>query len=784
MADAQIGRFELVKQLGKGAQGTVWLARDPVLNRDVALKLLAASEAGNLGEAQMVSQLQHPNVVQLFDIIEHQGRPALVFEYVPGVTLRDKLAVAGKLPGMEVAKLLRDVLSGLGAAHAKGILHRDVKPANVMLDKEGRARLMDFGVAALPEKAAAEGGFSGTLSYMAPEYVTGEAPGVAADLFSVGVLGYELVTGRNPLSGDTPFQVMYKIANVPIELPSKLVSGVDPRLEHVLMVALNKHPDERYKSAAEMQAAFDALLTQGEGDVAEGDAAAAQATLEFLLRRMRVSADFPALSQSITSINKLVGSDAESIHKLAETILRDFSLTNKLLRLVNSAVYGQFGGISTISRAVMILGFDTVRNLAISLILFEHMQNRAQASSLKDQMLVSFLGGMLARGVGKRLKLKGMEEAFIGGLFYHLGKMLAAYYFHEEFVDIQRRVQQGTPEAQAASQVLGLDFNRLGTEIAAQWHFPQRLLSAMEPMSGKAAAPKTDVDRLRLVTTFSGELTQLAAAAQPDERDKKLSELAQKYGDATGLTERESLEVLKTGLEELVRDAPYFGVDPRGDALARLKGFAGGERRKQDAAGAPVVIDTLERASREAMAAQVEDMTADRTDAQAVLTAGVQDITNTLVGDYNLNDLMNMILETMYRGLGFQRVLFFLRDPRSQRMLCRFGYGNGVDKLVKQMILPLDGPPQVFQLCLLKNLDIQIDDATAPNIADRIPDWYRKQVGALAFVLLPVVVDKKPLGLFYADQAQPNTLNLDTKLLTLMKTLRNQAVLAIRQKQM
>ncbi|NLR74940.1 serine/threonine protein kinase [Leeia aquatica] len=781
---AAIGRFELIRTLGKGAQGTVWLARDPVLGRQVALKVWhdknVAQQADLLDEARAVSRLQHPHIVQLYDVLTQDGAPVLVFEYVDGVSLADHLRFSGRLEPYRAARILRDVLSGLTVAHAQGLLHRDIKPANVILDLNDQARLMDFGVAA-PVGVSGDT-VSGSPQYMPPEAVHGSTLGLAADVFSVGVLGYEMMTGHSPFAGDNLFAVFHRIAHVPITPPSQLQPEIPPALEHVLLVALNKEAGERYAQASDMLAALEAFLApplQAEGS------STGQTTLDFLLRRLQHAQDFPALSRSISAINKLVAADAESIHRLAETILRDFSLTNKLLRMVNSATYGQFGGtISTISRAVMILGFEAVRNLAIGLVLFEHLQNRSQASHLRELMLSTFLSGLLAKGVARKLNLRSTEESFIGGMFYQIGKLLTAYYLHDEYQEIERRQQQGSNEAAAVVQVLGLSYAELGVGIAREWNFPDRLVQALHGYtSERVPTPHADTDRLRLSANLAGELTQLATSSAVAERDKLMVQLAERYGAASGMRAREQLQLLQAALADLARDAHYFGLDAGGgDFLQRMQDWTGlSGAIMPSAAGNPGEL--LEEAHQQARQAAVSDMTTERPDAQAILSAGIQDITNSLVSDFKLNDLINMILETMYRGMGFQRVLFCARDARSPRLQARFGYGADLARMQQQFVLPLDGAQDVFQLALAKNLDVQIDDASAPNIAERVPAWFRRIVGAEAFLILPLQVDKRLVGMFYADQALANTLQLGSKELTLLKTLRNQAVLAIRQKQ-
>jgi GAF domain-containing protein len=164
-----------------------------------------------------------------------------------------------------------------------------------------------------------------------------------------------------------------------------------------------------------------------------------------------------------------------------------------------------------------------------------------------------------------------------------------------------------------------------------------------------------------------------------------------------------------------------------------------------------------------------------------VLSGGTQDITNAMVEGRSLNDILRIIIETIYTGMGSEHVVFALRDPRLGKMLGRFGLGEGIDALVGAFQFPLDFVPDVFHVALQKNIDILITDTGDPKIRSRIPDWHRKAFGAGAFVLFPIVIKDKPFGLIYADAAQANSIKIEEDELKLLRTLRNQAVLAVRQ---
>jgi len=333
----QIGRFAISRTLGKGAEGTVYLATDTRLGRAVALKTMAVANGPGLGEAgvatlldeaRIVSTLSHPNIVTLYDAGEENGAPYLVFEYVEGQTLAGLIAERGKLEVDRAVEIAIALAQGVAYAHERNIVHRDLKPANVMITREGMARLMDFGIARRIAAPDTDGPtIVGTPSYMAPEYITERICLPASDVFSLGVVLYEMLTGAPPVVGSDPRETVRRIVEEDFLPPSRHTANVDERLDGLLMKALAKSPAQRFGSAADMAAALAAYLHP---DAPEA-AGATQGTLEYLLRRIRHKGDFPALSATISAVNRAASSDREPVGVLCNSILKDFALTNRLL---------------------------------------------------------------------------------------------------------------------------------------------------------------------------------------------------------------------------------------------------------------------------------------------------------------------------------------------------------------------------------------------------------------------------------------------------------------------
>ena len=778
------GRFKVEKQLGQGAQGLVFLARDTQLDRLVAIKVLHSHSAECADEAKVVSKLQHPNIVTLYDTLVSQGHPCLIFEYVEGQTLARLIEKEGAMPPVRAVELICGVLEGLACAHAEGLIHRDIKPHNIMLDLQNRPRLMDFGIAARRGRQESEG-LMGTAGYMAPEMLKNMPVDVEADIFAVGMTLYQMLTGRMAVEGESVYTILHRTANEPFVPPSSLKDSVDEKLDHLVMVALFKNPQERYHDAKSMLLALREWL--GVQNQQGGAEASGSSTLDFLLRRMRHTADFPALSQAVTAINKINEGEAERLQVLAEVILQDFSLTNKLLRIVNSASFGHFGGtISTISRAIVILGFDAIRNLAITLLLFEHMHNKAQAAKLRDAVLSAFFGGILARELGKKSGARDVEEALIGGMFTALGKLLTVYYFHEENIEIEKRLQAGMSEEKASVQILGLSFRELGVGVAHSWNFPERMITSMRPLpEGLVRAPQNQTERLRLFANMGAAMVPLAGMSGT-EAERSLLDMEKRIKPAYAWSARELGHLLKESAKTYLGYLSILGVDTRQSDFANQLRLLGGVAKEPAYSAQPG--DTIDRA--QLMTGEYDlDTELVPVDENMIapaeaLSAGVQDITNTLVTAFNLNDLLRMILETMYRSMGFSHVLIATRDPKRHKVIARFGFGADINQIIPHFQIDLDKPVDVFQVAMERNADIFIENINTEAIKSRVPSWYRTTVNAQTFIIFPLVLDKRVIGLLYADKPHAGELKIAGKELNLLKTLRNQALLAIRQKQM
>jgi serine/threonine-protein kinase len=265
------GRYRVEARIATGGMSTVYRGLDIRLHRPVALKVMDARYAGDQQfltrfhrEARAIASLKHPGLVAIYDQGNDPRHPFLVMELVEGGTLRELLRERGPMPPHAVVAVLRPVLGGLGVAHQAGLVHRDVKPENVLISHDGEVKLVDFGLV----RAIAEAGVTstsvilGTAAYLSPEQVLGQATGPRSDVYAAGIMAFELLTGTTPFSGDSAIGVANQRLDRDVPPPSSLIDGVPEEFDAFIAGATARDPDRRFADAAAMGADLDAIAEE------------------------------------------------------------------------------------------------------------------------------------------------------------------------------------------------------------------------------------------------------------------------------------------------------------------------------------------------------------------------------------------------------------------------------------------------------------------------------------------------------------------------------------------
>jgi HD-like signal output (HDOD) protein len=440
------------------------------------------------------------------------------------------------------------------------------------------------------------------------------------------------------------------------------------------------------------------------------------ALLDKLWARMSERGDFPMLSQSLRTTMAAMKNDDLDFTGLVQVVLSDFALTQKVLRLANSAMYMAFGGnITTVTRALMVLGMDAVGHLVVGLKLVDHFQHSApHRIDAKLELNRTMLSGCVARKVTENGDLREGEEAVVCTLMRQVGKLLVVFYLEAEWEQIRQKADSGgLDEAAACAAVLGVSYEELGQEAATRWRLPDAIRAGMSTYEPEALAPPS-VQWLRAVTNYSTEVADALSAAGVSEhaREARIAELAHRYSTA-----------LATDAEELAGMSVALAREEAGEGFMReiyeLRANA----------------DAIARAS---------------VDAETRIEAGLEDL-RALPSENALAPVLALASETVLAGLNFTRTVVFVRQA-SGLYKARLGFGREVERTLPSLFFKEAFEPDVFHLAIANSVGIFIENARDPKMIARLPAWYRQAFDDVrSFVLLPVVAHQSAVALLYGD---------------------------------
>ncbi|AQQ32015.1 HDOD domain-containing protein [Burkholderia cenocepacia] len=465
------------------------------------------------------------------------------------------------------------------------------------------------------------------------------------------------------------------------------------------------------------------------------------ALLDKLWARMNERGDFPLLSESLRATMAAMKNDDLDFTALVRVVLSDFALTQKVLRLANSAMYMAFGGnITTVTRALMVLGMDAVGHLVVGLKLVDHFhQSTPRRIDAKLALNRALLSGCVARKLTERAELRSGEEAVVCTLMRQVGKLLVVCYLDNEWDHIRRRAAElNGDESAACVDVLGVGFDEIGLEAAARWRLPDVIRAGMAngdhaahadafdddgdarhagPAADDGPADRGPADRIRWLRAVSRCSTDVAGAlvmpASP-QRDTRIAALAQHYGAE---------------------------LDMESDALVEIA-----ERLAREEASDTVMREIVElRANADAIArAQAAP--------EACLEAGLADL-RALPSEHVLTPVLALASESLLAGLAFTRTVMFVRHDDGT-FAARLGFGPGVDTALDRLRFDERFEPDVFHLAISNSVGIFIEQAQEPKMMKRLPAWYLDAFDdTRAFVLLPVRVGTTSVALLYGDWA-------------------------------
>lgn len=492
--------------------------------------------------------------------------------------------------------------------------------------------------------------------------------------------------------------------------------------------------------------------------------------LNFLLRRIRRNPEFPGISEHISEISqKLSGDEKVDAQDISNTILKDYALTHKILRLVNSASYGNYGGeISTISRAVVILGYEKIRAIALSIILFDNLGKNTQIHALKDTICCSFLSAVVAKKLSGYIPDIDTENAFISAMFNNLGEFLTIHYFPEEYSEItKQRHKDNSNHNQTIRNILGASYAELGTGIATEWQLPSSLIDAMqEQPEGSILKPDSPNKAISHLSSFSNELSNIAGSDRIQiNKTHAIETLSSRYKKSINVSPEFLQKTLDESLEELTQFANAIGVNVTDSTFYHQLTTKIEHPPEQDN---DIEIDIIPTETESVISQQL------------TMINGISDITQSMLGDFELNQVINMVIETIYRGMGFNRVVFCLRNAPKKTMQARFGLGDDIREIIPKFKFKLMNSDDVFNAAINRKKEFIILDTKNSEYKQRIPSWCNELTAPASIVLFPIIINNMCIGLLYADNIKKT--HVTSEQIQFFNALRNQAALAIQQK--
>ena len=460
-------------------------------------------------------------------------------------------------------------------------------------------------------------------------------------------------------------------------------------------------------------------------------AATPEKTLDLLWTRVRQRGDLPGFSRVVSAIVGAMRGEDDREFNMTKTVLSDPALTQRVLRLANSAMYSVFGqDISTVSKAVIVLGTDSIGHLALGLKLIEGLSSAsAKGLEARVEMERALLAGHIARQVASAATLYDSEEAVVCSMLHSLGRMMVAFYLQEMWQAIHARIDAGSAETDAAQAVLGLQLDAIGRLVAQRWGLPAPLVETLRDVSpGTGVEPLDHGDWLAAVSTLSTRCAAVVCNTDADASDVEaaINRLSTDYASMLGVAPHQLVSAVSAGRANAMADAAVAQPRPPEVPVAPASVIATQSGAAPASAGKPA-------------------------DAARRLAHGVADM-RSAAASASTAQLLTMALETVFKGLGFSRTMVFLRNPDESRYVARLLLGEGTPEVAARLTFEDAYQPDVFHAALANDKMIFIENAQDPKFAGKLPRWFKDALPtAHSFMILPLTVHRHPIGLIYGD---------------------------------
>jgi eukaryotic-like serine/threonine-protein kinase len=511
-----------------------------------------------------------------------------------------------------------------------------------------------------------------------------------------------------------------------------------------------------------------------------------------IMLQIRSGDDFPVTSAAVGIIGQLTCGQDVPVAELANAVLGDYGLTSKLLRLINSVYYLRFGEVTTISRAIILLGTDHLRDIALSVTLFDRLQVGASQEMI-DVLCRAVYAAVMGRGMASATSHVNPEEAFICSLFHTLGEMLTAYYAPRTYAALSSTSGHADEPARTRASLLYLS---LGKEIAQGWRFPARIVHSMDrPIID--AKQEDDIYRLCCISSGANDIARIMEEdLEPDKKREKIKSVLKTMHLPSLFVRSDGDETGPVTVEDVQKYCSLYGIAYHQSTIAQsLSEKSGNPQDTADTADetmGTVGHDTeqLDPSPEGAPLSRV-DMAPEppepQDDPETVFVRGLHEVGDAFLEDCPLDDILTIIIETVFRGLkpfGLLRTLLLIRDTHRPVMEVRLALGDSLGHLKSWFAIPVaTGSLDLFNTALSEQKNVFVNDTGAENGRQLIPDWLSAHVdGPVAIGVLPLYIKKITIGIIYLEGRQNLFKNLPQNYLNYLKLLHQQAVLALRQR--
>ncbi|OPY75601.1 MAG: HDOD domain protein [Syntrophorhabdus sp. PtaU1.Bin153] len=505
---------------------------------------------------------------------------------------------------------------------------------------------------------------------------------------------------------------------------------------------------------------------------------------ERILNRIRGGDDFPATSATVNVITQLTSSDETSLSELGNLILKDYGLTSKILKLVNSVTYMKYGEVTTISRATILLGMKTIQNMAFSMSLFETVRKK-RSKYLPDLLSKALYAAAVAQTIAQKMGRLDSEEAFICALFHLFGEILSAYYAPREYAALRTVLQEKSTAQHPGNIRLAINelYKNLGKEVALEWGFPQKMIVCMDKANVLEANKKDALNRLQCICSIANDIAWIS---ENEEDEKKKETQIKAMLDRFGGPFRE----VKSNIEDIttLSDSNFnmyctaYGIDFEKSAIGK-------QLLKQTDATTNSTGQIIQPTELDFSVDLLNGTSSHETppNPDMVFASGLQDITSAIGDKFDLQNIFRIIAETMYRGLqpgGVTKVVLLIRNTTSPSLDVRLAMGESTSKLREWFKVPVaKDQTDIFNMALHQQKDILIRNSASDDARKILPHWLTRNLAAPVFlILLPVVVKEKAIGIVYIEGKAEEFKKILPSHLNYVKILHSQAVLAIKTK--